>query len=226
MVLIGLPGCTKIQRSQPTAHVTAEAAFFEQRYNDVILALTAKTQDLSPKSQYYLALSYINLQDKAHYINAVDLLTQSANASYPDAAWELARIYEDGVIQPVNTLKALDGYRLYARLNRSNKTPPPLYFDHNEKATSPKEMLQQLKQLANKGDVDTQIQLAKMYAEGINTEVNLKQSFYWYQKAARLGSQHGALMTGYYYCRGLGSQKSPQKANHWLKLHTPNLTCK
>lgn len=196
-----------------------------QRYQDIVDSLNKNQNNLSPQEQYYLGISYIHTGNKLDYSLAISLLKTAATANIADAAWELARIYEDGIIAEPDLLQALDWYRLHAVATQKQSPSDAQYFDENGNPTSAMNMLKDIEDRAGNGDIDAQVQIAKIYNHGINTEIDLEKSFEWYKVAANNGNKHAALMTGYFYCRGLGIKKSLQKANFWLAQFDTAVKC-
>lgn len=201
-----------------------ENAFFAQQYNEVVQLLTPDSNNLSPNSKYFLAKSLIALKKVDTPSQPIKLLNEAAKEGLSEAAWELARIYDEGLLGNKDTLKALDWYRYHANLTSNIKQEPQFFSPTGEKITSLK-MIEMLSSNARSGDQDAQIQLAKLYGEGTLVDLNLHTSLQWYLMAANEGNSHGALMTGYYYCRGLGVDRNLTTANKWLHKFDENLTC-
>lgn len=203
----------------------AETAFFEHRYSDVITLLTPFSKYLSATSKFYLARSYVENGQKDKFVDSVALLEDAAELGVTEAAWELARAYDEGSYVASDTLKALDWYRYHALMGR-DQSAAPQYFDQQGRPISAQQMIERLTDLANSGDLNAQVQLAKLFGEGANTNIDLHESFVWYEKAARSGHEYSALMLGFYYCRGLGTKMDVVKANYWLGQYSSKISCK
>lgn len=227
LICLSLAACSTRPATTPVNDTLVEQAYVEQRFNDVIAQLDQESESLlSAKSQYYLALSYIASENTEKYPKALSLLDSSANAGYADSAWELARIYDEGTVRSKDTLLALDWFRRHQQLaQEQNTNPPPQYFDSNGDPISPLQMLHKITALAENGDLDSKTQLAKLYSDGPLTAPDMAKSLKWYIDAAESGSDYAALMAGYYYCRGLGTDKNEALANEWLAQHDTNLKC-
>lgn len=223
-IAVSVASCSQKTVNNLPSTFDASQAFFEQRYQDIATSLKSR-DNLYPKEQYYLALSYIHLKEQTHYADAISLLEQAANAGITDAAWELAQFYENGTATDINLLKALDWYRIHNSMSHPPSNTVVEYYDEQGKAISSAKMTEKLESHARDGDVDAQMQLAKHHYEGSHLINDLSQALYWYEAAANQGNQHAALMLGYFYCRGIGSQKSSSKANHWLNIFNNNLNC-
>lgn len=219
-----LASCSKPASDISTLHDLTQA-FNEWKYQEVASILSHNKTALSPQEQYYLAVSYIRLTDSKNYPNAIFLLKQAADADVAEAAGELARVYEDGVVDHPDVLKALDWYHRQTAI--SKKQPPSFihYFDENGRPISAEDMFKKIEALAAEGDVDAQVQLAKSYSHGINTHVDLTKALKWYEEAARQNDKHSELILGYIYCRGLGVEKSNDTANFWLKKYNASIEC-
>ena len=227
LICLSLAACSTRPATRPVDNTLVEQAYFEQRFTDVISLLDQESESLlSPKNRYYLALSYLASENTAAYPRALSLLESSANANYADSAWQLARIYDEGTVHPQDTLFALDWYRRHQQLTlEQNTTLPPQYFDSNGDPINQQQMLDSIIALAENGDLDSKTQLAKLYSDGTLTEPDMAKSLKWYIDAAESGNDYAALMAGYYYCRGLGTDKSEALANQWLAQHDENLKC-
>ena len=223
-IAISVASCSQKPVNNRPPIFDASQAFFEQRYQDISTSLKSR-DNLYPKEQYYLALSYIHLKEQTHYADALSLFEQAVNAGITDAAWELAQIYENGTATDINLLKALDWYRIHNSMSRPASNTGVQYYDEQGKAISSAKMAEKLKSHARDGDVDAQMQLAKQHYEGSHLSNDLSQALYWYEAAAKKGNQHAALISGYFYCRGIGTQKSSSKANDWLNIFNNTLNC-
>lgn len=219
-----LISCTKADINTVNTVIDSAKAFNDQSYDDVINILGSTTENLSPQEQYYLAASYIRTGDHARYDHAISLLESAANAEVADAAWELARIYDEGTLGPTDILKALDWYRTYSAITIKN-TEIPEYFDANGNSVSVDEMLKKTEKMALAGDIDSQMQLATVYGEGRIVATNLTKALEWYEAAAKNGNENAQLLAGYFYCRGLGTEKSVQRANFWLNKFDASTNC-
>ncbi len=74
-----------------------------------------------------------------------------------------------------------------------------------------------VKQLAEKGNAEAQLKLAKMYQEGKGVAQNLQEAFNWARKAAEQGLAQAQLLLGQMYASGKGVAKDVKEATKWLQ---------
>ena len=77
--------------------------------------------------------------------------------------------------------------------------------------------LQSLKQLAEKGDPESQNKIGWMYDQGIGFKENKKEAFKWYLKSARQGFQKAKTNVGVMYELGAGVPQDLEEAEKWYK---------
>ena len=74
------------------------------------------------------------------------------------------------------------------------------------------------KALAEKGDVEAQFKLGKIYGIGwIGVTKDYKQAFYWFEKAAVQGDTEAQFNLGYMYFNGKGVKRNYEQAIYWTK---------
>jgi hypothetical protein len=73
-----------------------------------------------------------------------------------------------------------------------------------------------LTSVAESGDVDASIALARFYELGGPTPKNPKKALYWNKKAADAGNQEAQFNTGVAYAEGNGTSKDISAARHYL----------
>ncbi len=81
-----------------------------------------------------------------------------------------------------------------------------------------KKVFQQIKTLAEQGDVNAMCLLGILYKDGIGTKLNFNKARKQFKNAYRLGSDKAAYSLGYLYLKGLGN--APQdysKAIGWIR---------
>jgi TPR repeat protein len=71
--------------------------------------------------------------------------------------------------------------------------------------------------MAKQGQVEAQFTLAEAYYFGKGTGKNLKQAFFWYEKAAQQGHLKAQRALGTMSELGEGTAKEPQKAAYWYQ---------
>lgn len=70
---------------------------------------------------------------------------------------------------------------------------------------------------AEKGDADSQYNLAMMYERGIGVEKNEKEAIVWYRKSAELGSSNAQFNLAVMYENGHGCDVDFAQANLWYR---------
>jgi TPR repeat protein len=88
-------------------------------------------------------------------------------------------------------------------------TPLPTYL--------PAEELEKLRALGEKGDLDTQFRLFRIYGEGKEAPMNMAESAKWAQKSAELGNEYAQVTTAALYGIGMGFQPDVAKAEKLLR---------
>ena len=76
---------------------------------------------------------------------------------------------------------------------------------------------------AKKGDKKRQYELAQKYQSGYkDIKQDVKEAFFWYQKAADQGHPKAQGMLGLYYKNGIGTEKDTIKAKEWYTKASAN----
>lgn len=75
--------------------------------------------------------------------------------------------------------------------------------------------LQDLQAAAQVGHLDSIVQLAQIYADGVMTNKNLPISLHFWLKAAELGDIRAQLRVAEQYALGVGVQRNVQQASLW-----------
>jgi TPR repeat protein len=75
---------------------------------------------------------------------------------------------------------------------------------------------------ARAGDLDAQVALANLYAQGIGLPKDLSTAAYWYRRAALHGHPVAQLNLGELYRRGEGLPRRPVQAYLWFTLAAEN----
>jgi len=65
---------------------------------------------------------------------------------------------------------------------------------------------------AEKGDSQSQANLAALYFQGQGVTKDLQKAFYWFEKAANQDLPDAVFFVGYMYLNGVGTAKNPRKA--------------
>ena len=77
------------------------------------------------------------------------------------------------------------------------------------------EIIDSKRELAGKGDVKTQYELALMYYKGQEVEKNIKESIYWFEQAANQGDTDAQYNLGLIYHNGEVVAQDYIKADYW-----------
>lgn len=82
----------------------------------------------------------------------------------------------------------------------------------------PGSMVEKHRNLAAKGDAESQYALALAYAAGLEVEHNLKAAVDWFRKAAAQGHRESRFELGVLYAEGAGPvSRNNRKAANWFK---------
>ena len=74
-----------------------------------------------------------------------------------------------------------------------------------------------LEDRANNGDCDAQYDLGFCYEEGLGTDINMKQAFEWYKKAAEQGNLYARYRVAHFYINDINKEMNPQKGLEILR---------
>jgi hypothetical protein len=82
----------------------------------------------------------------------------------------------------------------------------------------PREELDWLSQLANKGDAGAQLQLGLAYKDGrYGISPDTKTGLYWIKRSAAGGNPYAEDIMGTAYAKGLGMRQDIKQAEHWWR---------
>jgi TPR repeat protein len=95
----------------------------------------------------------------------------------------------------------------------STKAPAPAAASGIETAS-----LEQLRQMANKGDPNAQNALGLHYATGDGVELNEQQAIHWFIRAAEQGNVLAQSKLGSIYYSGRGVPQDPNRAYFWMAV--------
>lgn len=147
-------------------------------------------------------------QDKALVSAAAEYFKKSADQGYDKAQYELALIYLSDLLLPRTNciplfLKAAAQGNAEAQAEVGNL---PKYFPGNETVKSI-DVAGILRQSAEAGNIDAQIQLAKRYQSGDGIPQNAGKAFMWMQKATEHNQASNTRVSDAYYELGLMYEK-------------------
>ncbi|MCD7824033.1 MAG: SEL1-like repeat protein [Oscillospiraceae bacterium] len=166
----------------------------------------------------------------------------AAGNGHLGAMYELARCYENGEGTAVNKpvafywyLKAArDGHETSQNIVKQISPDEAISYlnsvseTENEKLRSDAKRLKELiefdlyKNGAENGNAVAMRNLSKCYEEGIGTDADPSQAFYWYKKAAEAGDADSQYHLGLYYEKGTGTEKDENQAFYWYKTASDN----
>lgn len=95
------------------------------------------------------------------------------------------------------------------------------YMDEFESRSERDDMsIEEKIKAAENGDDDCMLELAALYEDGDedeNIEPDPEKSLYWIKKSAEGGNSSSALLTGLFYAKGYGTERSFEKAVEWME---------
>ena len=77
--------------------------------------------------------------------------------------------------------------------------------------------IQRLEKKAQKGNVESQVQLGNCYIQGIGVPKDTLKAIYWYERAAKQGEASSQYVLGRCYAEGLGVLQDATKAVYWYE---------
>ncbi|MDE6408374.1 MAG: SEL1-like repeat protein, partial [Anaeroplasmataceae bacterium] len=150
---------------------------------------------------------------------AVKWIKTAAAQGSPKAQFAVGNCYFYGYGVKKNKNVALDWWK-HAALQGSFLAQKSLYDWYQDT----KEGIKWLKMAANQGDVESQVELAYIYYNGIGIERNYIEAAKWYKEAAlkegeysQYGIEYPQFMLGYCYYKGEGVEQSYEKSIKWYK---------
>ena len=75
--------------------------------------------------------------------------------------------------------------------------------------------ISKIEQSALKGNLESQLLLGNLYAQG-GSYGERQQSLFWFRKAAKQDNEHACLVVGRSYLQGYGTKKDLEKASQWI----------
>lgn len=92
-------------------------------------------------------------------------------------------------------------------------------FSFNAIAVPPKpeQTIEQLKQAAEKGNIQAQFQLGENYFSGTGVSQDTKQAAEWYLKAGEQGNAEAQFKLGTMYVNGFGVRRDYEQAISWYE---------
>ena len=81
---------------------------------------------------------------------------------------------------------------------------------------------EQVKQLAEQGDAQSQYELALCYDLGMNVDKDLAQAFEWYQKSADQNHAKAQYNLGIFYALAKSVDKDIEQSKFWIRKANEN----
>jgi len=86
--------------------------------------------------------------------------------------------------------------------------------------------IQELKALANQGDLDAQYNLGVIYYSGIGVSCDFQEALIWFRKAAEQGNVDGQVGIAAMLYKGEGTRQDFEEAATWLRRAADQATLK
>ena len=181
-----------------------------------------KALDGDAKAQFEVASSYASLK-RPDYTTVILWLKRSANQDYMEAQFALGKIYQFGKPGvPPDFLQAEYWYEKAAQKGDKQALQyldflrnRPAYKVESQPTIEEKWDMQWIAKTASYGDVQSQFELAKLYAEGKKMQMDYTQAAKWYEQAALQGHIEAMCALGTLYADGKGVPSDAQKAVFW-----------
>lgn len=170
-----------------------------------------------PKSQYILALRYLNKNDNQ---NALSWLKKAATQGYDSAEDKLASMYHTGTGVDKDCLQAVKLYQKSAtskalrgveEIQNDPTCQSALQTPEAKRALAP------APDLANPVDAGEQYELAASYDDGGDKHVDYVKAKFWYEKAADQDYTVAIRALAFMYEKGKGMKPDYQKAYELYK---------
>ena len=205
-----------------------EMHYFNQQYDLSQGLLTPLATSENKEAQYYLALVY---KAQKQYKKAAEWFQKAGDNGYSQAYFEIGILYDNGEGFSLSPVKAMDWYRKAKIAETNSIGPTTIEFykknkSGNDQKLSAHEMFEEQMQLAITGDAGAQFQVANQLDYGIAVPRNFVDALNWYRQAAENGHEEAQFLMGYFYCRGLGTEKNKSIANIWFLKSRRNVCCK
>lgn len=81
---------------------------------------------------------------------------------------------------------------------------------------------QEITQLAEQGDAQSQYALGLSYELGVGVDKDLAQAFAWYQKSANQKHPKAQYNLGVFYALGKGIEKNIAQSKYWIRRANDN----
>ncbi|MAB13499.1 MAG: hypothetical protein CMI59_06315 [Parvibaculum sp.] len=149
-------------------------------------------------------------------------LNQAAENDVPMAQLILARAYLSGMFGEGNEQKGLHWLSVVEKKGMESAKVTRLEFEilgavKRDDADVATKARHRLKLLAEAGNVDAALSLARLYSSGIGVARNWTKAMDWYERAARAGNTEAQRKLAFAYKEGLGRERDEEKAAKWQK---------
>lgn len=176
-----------------------------------------------PAGLYNLGLCYLQgVGTEKDFVKATELFKKSAEQGYGGGQLQLAISLLEGRGIAVDHQKAVQ----YLELAKKQRQPgaeeilKQLSISSANKASNKPEGLpsiEDLRSVAEKGDLITQYNLGSAYLNGWGCESNPEEGFRWWKKSAEGGFSEGQYGVACLYLEGKGTTVDNKAAVEWLK---------
>lgn len=185
--------------------------------------LTESANNGNPKSIFQLGLIYeLGRGVFANIDKAMSYYQQSSDLGWMKATIKLG-IYNQIKEKPDFT-KAIEYYKKAA--SQAEKKDDKLkisillarlYAEIADSQENQEHVFKWTKKAADLGDVESQVNTAKAYMNGIGTELDMDEARVWFERAAYNGDTDAMTMLGYIYSNGIGTEINIEEAIRWYK---------
>jgi TPR repeat protein len=176
------------------------------------------TENGESSAIYNMGVAYFNGQgvtkDEAE---ALKWFRKAARNGLPDVGlWNAAFLFAVGQGEPLTQAEELNWFRKAAQKGfySYSRQPPSEQAEQIIKKLSPTD---ELRNKAEKGDIDAQINLGRLYVRGEGVPKDEAEAVKWFRKAAYQGNDRGELFLGIMYYNGLGVPKDEAEAVKWYR---------
>lgn len=181
-----------------------------------------KALDGDAKAQFEVASYYASLK-RPDYQAVLLWLRRSAAQDYLEAQFALGKIYQFG--KPGVPPDYLEAEKWYEKAASKGDKQALQYLDFLRKRPAfqvesgptmdDKWDMQWIAKTASYGDVQSQFELAKLYAEGKKMQMDYSKAAQWYEQAAVQGHIESMCALGALYVDGKGVPADVEKAVFW-----------
>ena len=191
----------------------ANEHFDQDEFEEALLLFTKAAKEGSAEAQYRLGELYETGEgmDEEDYEKALHWYKKAAEQGHYEAMCDIAKLYRDGSLMsnkiPVNHALAVEWFKKAARhapagdnyarreiesltIEEEDLFDEAKLADKHYKLKEYDKAFPLYKKSAENGNVESQLQLGFMYAEGWGCKKNVDEAIKWLTKVARTGGEH------------------------------------